>query len=203
MRMIHPRIGHLFFRSYSQQKTEKRKKRPRKPQHSSTGQRIISFTEDHATNNGIPPEPPEPPSVRLYVDPNYWSKQYTHHSRAKGDRDNTKPKQRISLKIKRDGKAESFQNRDQLIQSHCQHHGLGYLMISHFITLHIRYGTRIFEWSSRYKKPGLDINQLHRDNELFFGILQSEDQRVAAYGQQRNEYLRSTSIRWLVETSNP
>jgi hypothetical protein len=64
----------FVFRSYSQQQTGKRKKRPWKPQFSSTGQRTISFIEDYATNNGIPPAPPEPPNIRMYGVPNYWLK---------------------------------------------------------------------------------------------------------------------------------
>jgi hypothetical protein len=46
-------------------------------------------------------------------------------------------------------------------------------MIPHFMTLYLRYGTKVFEKAPRYNKPGLDINQFLRDNDLFYGILQS------------------------------
>jgi hypothetical protein len=46
-------------------------------------------------------------------------------------------------------------------------------MIPHFMALYLRFGTRVFEKAPRYKKPGLSVNQFLRDNELFYGILES------------------------------
>jgi hypothetical protein len=50
---------------------------------------------------------------------------------------------------------------------------LGYLLIPHFMTMYIRYGTNVFERVPQYKQPGMTVHQCHRDNNALYGILQS------------------------------
>jgi hypothetical protein len=121
----------FVFRSYSQQK-KKRKKKERNKREDKIKDRTAQLTE--------------PPDVKLYGDPNYWTQTYGHAKKETEEKDNTKPKHGISHKIKWDGKAESFQDYDRLIQSHCQQSGLGYYTDP-------TYGTRVCDKAPRYQKP--------------------------------------------------
>jgi hypothetical protein len=66
----------------------KTKRKSRKDSQKSTARREMSFIED--ATSGMPTDPPEPPNVRMYGDPNYWIERYIQPSDGDNERDNTK-----------------------------------------------------------------------------------------------------------------
>jgi hypothetical protein len=50
---------------------------------------------------------------------------------------------------------------------------IGYLLNPHFMTMYLRYGTRVLDKVPQYRKPGMTVHQFLRDNGALYAVLQS------------------------------
>jgi hypothetical protein len=62
---------------------------------------------------------------------------------------------------------ESFPAYERLINNLCQSYNIGYLFHPPFMTMYLRYGTRVLEKAPQYRKPGMTVHQFLKDDDAF------------------------------------
>jgi hypothetical protein len=140
-----------------------------------------------------------PPTTRVSGNPDFWSRNY---DRDGDERDFTKGRTGINYKFRWDQKAESFPEYERLINNHCQQHDLVYLLIPHFMTTYLHYGTRVLDKAPQYRKPGMSVNQFLRYNSVLYGILQSVVTGIQLFRTPMNVQGYSDGIRMYITVVN-